>query len=164
MDYDSNWKTEFAIVKEQLLSKHLINKDRIEHIGSTSIPDMRAKPIIDIMVGLNDLKLKKQFEHELRAFSFYRLKVEKNDEIVFAKFKDKNFQMKTHFIHAVIYEGKKWNDLINFRNYLIKHEDARKEYIFLKESYLKSTNKGILDYTNYKENFIKNIIQRCEDT
>lgn len=60
LDYDSNWNTEFTRVKEQLNSTNLIDKDRIEHIGSTSIPRMRAKPIIDILIGVDNLSIKHQ--------------------------------------------------------------------------------------------------------
>ena len=49
-DYDPNWVIKFALIKEHL--SHVFNKKAlaIEHIGSTSIPNMKAKPIIDVLV------------------------------------------------------------------------------------------------------------------
>jgi GrpB-like predicted nucleotidyltransferase (UPF0157 family) len=55
VDYTPEWKDEFEKVQQTIMENTNINKDRIEHIGSTAIKDIPAKPIIDILVGVDEL-------------------------------------------------------------------------------------------------------------
>lgn len=55
-DYTLEWQKEFRRVKQDILVVTPIEQNRIEHIGSTAIKDMIAKPILDIVVGVDDSK------------------------------------------------------------------------------------------------------------
>lgn len=158
-DYNIEWADEFKKVKQGLIDSTGLRGERIEHIGSTAVQGMKAKPIIDILVGIDDLNqvdkfLMKSFGKE----GFLRLKVERPGEIVLAKFKDNTYQVKTHFIHLVEYQGELWNELILFRDCLNENEDARNQYLNIKEEFLKNKSEGILEYTNFKETFVKRIV------
>lgn len=122
---------------------------------------MSAKPIIDIVVGVDNLKsVDEELFNSFRKAGFLRLRVEKPNEIVLAKFTDETYQIKTHFIHLVQYQQEIWNNLIFFRDYLNSNEEARKEYLDIKTSYLKNTSSGIKEYTGFKEDFVKNIYNK----
>lgn len=54
--YTSRWKTMFETLKEELSEKLSVLSPSIEHIGSTSVEGLSAKPIIDIMIGVADNK------------------------------------------------------------------------------------------------------------
>lgn len=161
VDYDSGWKAEFERVKKDLMESTGLEEKRIEHIGSTAIKDLPAKPIIDLLVGVDDLEsVDKPLLQSFSKEGFLKLKVERPGEIVLAKFKDDSYQIKTHFIHLVEYQKLLWNDLIFFRDYLNKNENARKRYLNIKEEFLRSNSEGIKEYTDYKEAFVKEIIDK----
>ncbi len=159
--YTDEWPDEFTKIKNELLKHTQLEEYRIEHIGSTSIQGMSAKPIIDIVVGVDNLKtVDEALFNSFRKAGFLRLRVEKPKEIVLAKFTDEMYQVKTHFIHLVEYQQEIWNNLIFFRDYLNSNEKARKEYLDIKTTYLKNTSSGIKEYTDFKEDFVKYIYNK----
>lgn len=161
VNHDVEWGKEFLKVKREIYVNTSLEDDRIEHIGSTAILGMPAKPIIDILVGVDDLDLvDRSLFKSLDTIGFKRLQVERPVEIVLAKFKDSTFKVKTHFIHLVNFKEKLWNDFIFFRDYLNTHELARAEYLRVKKEYLSRNDKSIYDYTDYKESFVKEILER----
>lgn len=163
LPYDDAWKVEFKRIQEELLSYTKLTSNQIEHIGSTSIVGIRAKPIIDILVGVGNLEtLEKPFFKDIEKAGFYRLRVVRPNEIVCAKFLDNTFQVKTHFIHIVEYEGEKWRQLVFFRDYLRMNEDAKKQYEQLKESFFQTDFSGINSYTDYKEQFVQSILAKMK--
>ncbi|WP_188019666.1 GrpB family protein [Macrococcoides canis] len=78
----------------------------------------------------------------------------------FDKVKDNQFQVHTHFIHLVDKNGAKWNELIKFRDYLRKNEDAKLEYMTLKKSLSRLYAEDRAKYTDSKEVFVKSIINK----
>ncbi|CAM3303544.1 GrpB family protein [Nosocomiicoccus ampullae] len=161
IEYSPKWKDEFKRSKNLILDHTHIQENRIEHIGSTSIIGMSAKPIIDIVIGVDDLeKVDKTLFKELENAGFFRLKVNRPNEIVLAKFLDESYKVKTHFIHLVEYEKDLWHNLIFFRDYLNNNKEAREKYLDIKKKYVSKSSTGIIDYTNYKENFVKEIYKK----
>ncbi|MBU5466165.1 GrpB family protein [Virgibacillus sp. MSJ-26] len=159
--YTDQWHNEFLKVKKDIQSYTDINKERIEHIGSTSIKNMDAKPIIDIVVGVNDItKIDSSLISALNEIGFLRLRVEKPNDIVFARFTDKTYEEKTHYIHLVNYREALWNDLIFFRDYLNDNESERRKYIELKKNFIENEKGGIKEYTDYKEAFVRGIYNK----
>ena len=164
VDYTIEWADEFEKVKQVLIDSTGLADERIEHIGSTAIQGMPAKPVIDILVGIDDLDSVEQSLFQcFGKKGFLRLKVERSGEIVLAKFKDDSYQVKTHFIHLVEYRKQLWNNLIFFRDYLNENEEARRQYLNIKEEFLNNKSEGILEYTDFKETFVKRIISENMD-
>ncbi|WP_107937928.1 GrpB family protein (plasmid) [Ureibacillus chungkukjangi] len=127
--FDKEWKDEFNKTKTEIIQNTNLTPTQIEHIGSTSIEGIRAKPIIDILIGVDSLTtLDKAFFKDLQNIGFYRLKVERPNEIVCAKFTDETFEIKTHFIHIVEFEKEKWNQMLFFRDYLNINQDIKEQY------------------------------------
>lgn len=161
VDYNSDWKAEFERVKKDLMESTGLEGKRIEHIGSTAIKAMPAKPIIDLLVGVDNLEsVDKPLLQSFKKAGFLRLKVERPGEIVLAKFEDDSYQVKTHYIHLVEYQKPLWKNLIFFRDYLNSNEHARHRYLNIKEEFLRSNSLGIREYTDYKEAFVKEIIDK----
>lgn len=161
VEYSPKWKDEFERSKNLILDHTHIPENRIEHIGSTSIIGMLAKPIIDIVIGVDDLKkVDKTLFKELEKAGFFRLKVNRPNEIVLAKFLDESYKVKTHFIHLVEYKKDLWHNLIFFRDYLNSNKEDREKYLDIKKKYVSKSSTGIIDYTNYKENFVKEIYKK----
>lgn len=161
--YDKEWKEEFNKTKSEIIQHTNLKPNQIEHIGSTSIDGIRAKPIIDILIGVDSLTaLDKTFFKALQNAGFYRLKVERPNEIVCAKFTDETFETKTHFIHLVELEKEKWNQMLFFRNYLNTNQDVKEQYENLKESFFNTDLEGINSYTDYKEQFVQSIFEQMK--
>lgn len=161
VDYNSDWKAESERVKKDLMESTGLEENRIEHIGSTAIKAMPAKPIIDLLVGVDNLEsVDKPLLQSFKKAGFLRLKVERPGEIVLAKFEDDSYQVKTHFIHLVEYQKPLWKNLIFFRDYLNNNEYARHRYLNIKEEFLRSNSEGIREYTDYKEAFVNEIIDK----
>ncbi|VDH00471.1 dephospho-CoA kinase/protein folding accessory domain-containing protein [Lysinibacillus sphaericus] len=166
MDPQVGWKPEFQKTQQEIHEATGLDFKRIEHIGSTSINGIKAKPMIDIALGVDDIHhIPVELLKSLKSIQFYRLQVVLENEVVLAKFLDNGkLDTKTHIIHLVEYEGQKWNDLLSFRDQLNASELLAKEYEALKLSYLLTGNEDMDDYTLYKEDFVKRIVGRNKTT
>lgn len=159
VDPQVGWKEEFHKTQKEIHDATSIDFKYIEHIGSTSIHDIKAKPMIDFVVGVNDIKhVSPNIFKELKEIGFHRLRVALDNEIVIARFTDGTFDIKTHIIHLVDYQGEKWNDLVFFRNTLNSSRELRKEYERIKLSFIQHETGDMNDYTNYKEEFIMKVL------
>lgn len=103
----------------------------IRHVGSTAIPAIRAKPVVDIAVGATDLDAVKQKRVALeRAGFYYRPADDLPEQLLFAagSLYDGTGDEQTHFIHVVRADGTQWRDYNNFRDYMNAFPDAAKAY------------------------------------
>lgn len=131
----------------------------IQHVGSTSILAIKAKPIIDIVVAVDDFKDVLALESELGNDGFYnRPNVNIKDQLLFAcgSYYDGTGDLQTHFIHVVLTNSMEWTNYINFRDYLNKMPTVAKEYEDLKTSLAAATpvDKGRERYLRGKHDFI----------
>lgn len=111
----------------------------IQHVGSTSIPSIKAKPIIDIALAVDDFDDILGFEKELKNAGFYyrpNAQVMIKNQLLFAcgNFYKGTGDLQTHFIHVVRTNSVDWINYINFRDYLNNTPSVAKEYEDLKVS------------------------------
>lgn len=109
----------------------------IQHVGSTSVPSIAAKPIIDIAVAAVSFDAVLAHEKELREAGFYyRPGDDMQSQRLFAcgSYYNGTGDMQTHFIHVVPAGSMEWINYINFRDYLNKTPSAASEYEKLKLS------------------------------
>jgi GrpB-like predicted nucleotidyltransferase (UPF0157 family) len=162
--YSNEWHEEFKRVKQKIQDHTNIEIGRIEHIGSTAIKDMVAKPILDIVMAVDDVNNIDHFIIDgLNKIGFLRLRVDRPAEIIFAKFSDETYLEKTHYLHIVEYDKDLWNNLIFFRDYLNSNATVREEYKNLKKDYIQKNCSGIAEYTDHKEQFVKDIYNKREN-
>ncbi|MGG0642999.1 GrpB family protein [Sporosarcina gallistercoris] len=161
VEHQVGWQEEFQKTRQAVHEATGLRFDQIEHIGSTSIKGIKAKPMIDIALGVDDIHMVSvELLRSLKSIQFYRLQVALENEVVLAKFLDNGkLDKKTHIIHLVKYEGQKWNDLLSFRDHLNASESLAKEYERLKLSYLSKGNGDMNDYTRFKEDFVRRIVE-----
>ena len=125
----------------------------IQHVGSTSIPSIKAKPIIDIAVAVDSFDDILAFEKELKAGGFhYRPKANIEGQLLFASGSsyEGTGDLQTHFIHVVLANSMEWINYINFRDYLNSTPSAAKAYENLKLSLAKEVPAG-----NGREKYFK---------
>jgi len=160
ISYKPAWKKLYK--KEEELLHHALSKyvSDIQHVGSTSVPGVKSKPIIDIAVGVKSLKIGKKFIGPLKKMGYeYMGNAGVRGRLFFAKGSRKN---RTHYLHVEKLNSKNWQNHIIFRNYLRSHKNAIKEYNELKERLAKEFKNDRDQYTSKKEFFIRKIIKKCQ--
>ncbi|WP_409250875.1 GrpB family protein [Bacillus sp. SCS-153A] len=156
-DWGKLYKTEKHLL-EIILGDSVVD---IQHFGSTAISGMKAKPILDLLIGVNSIKDIEQFDTaRLKQEGYYHLpRVNIEGKQVFAKFIDLESLTKTHILHVVEYEGKWWKEHITFRDYLNSHPSAAKEYEALKIRLAEEHPDDEAAYTSKKKQFVDNILK-----
>lgn len=175
-DHDFAWNKEAERTIKVLKGILGSNAKEIEHIGSTAINTIKAKPIIDIVVATTDFANILQYNRELEACGFYyRCAVDKEyknikGEIDFnvidirqllyacGGFYDGSNNLQTHFIHVVKTDSIEWRNYIKFRDYLNANPSAAKEYENLKTQLYTEYANDRYEYTARKHKFIARII------
>ena len=151
----SNWAREEIAFLSALLSGY---NPTINHIGSTAVPDICAKPIIDIIVEVSAdidwLSIKPIME-----CSGYICMSESEGRVSFNKgYTPDGYAEKVFHIH---FHKTGDNDEILFRDYLIAHPEVAKEYERLKLSLLPKYKNNRDGYTDAKSEFVLQIIKRA---
>jgi GrpB-like predicted nucleotidyltransferase (UPF0157 family) len=164
VSYNPNWPQMFEQEKKHLLNclpNELIR--RIEHFGSTAIPNLSAKPIIDILVEVTPLEETKiKIAHILESQGYdYFWRPTWGDDIppFYAWFIKRDSKgHRTHHIHMVENNFEHWDRLF-FRDYLIEHPDIAEEYQKLKLRLAKDYLNDRIAYTKEKTEFIVKVTQ-----
>ena len=99
----------------------------IQHVGSTSVPGLMAKPIIDIVVGMRDLRDLDPYVEELAQKNIREAMQDLPGQRLFVT-GDFDANTRTHHIHAVVWNSIAWKNYIRFRDYLRTFEEKRMTY------------------------------------
>ncbi|MGI9430669.1 MAG: GrpB family protein [Myxococcota bacterium] len=166
--YDPAWPQVFERERDHLWSclPHDLVK-RIEHFGSTAVPGLAAKPIVDILVEVADLEeTKRRIAPVLEAQGYdYFWRPSWGDDIppFYAWFikRDEN-GARTHHIHMVEADFEHWDRLL-FRDYLVQHPDVATEYADLKSSLSEHHDGDRVAYTLAKTKFILSVTARAKE-
>lgn len=160
-EHEKEWEIEAqnTIVRLKEILGDVI-KD-IQHVGSTSILTIKAKPIIDIALAVDDFDDILAYEKKLKDAGFYyrpNAQASLRDQLLFAcgNFYDGTGELQTHFIHVVKTNSMDWINYINFRDYLNKTPSAAKAYEDLKVSLTQQApvDSGREKYLKGKHDFI----------
>ena len=161
--YDPCWPELFDKERRHLLSclpADLVK--RIEHFGSTAVPGLSAKPIVDILVEVADLEeTRMRIAPILEAQGydyFWRPSNDDGKPPFYAWFikRDQNGN-RTHHIHMVeLSFGHHWDRLL-FRDYLIAHPEIARQYGDLKERLAHTHHRDRVAYTKAKSDFITRV-------
>lgn len=129
----------------------------IEHVGSTSVPGLAAKPIIDIMVGLPDFAQADSLVPQVQSLS-YEYVPQFEVEMPFRRyFRKETAGVRTHHIHMVATSSEFWNRHLSFRDYLRAHANVAAEYAILKRKLAEQEWQDMNAYAASKTEFIRRI-------
>ncbi len=165
--YDPRWPELFAEERDHLLAclPHDLVR-RIEHFGSTAVPGLPAKPIVDMLVEVTSLEeTKERIAPILEAQGydyFWRPSSGDSTPPFYAWFikRDPNGN-RTHHIHMVEADFEHWDRLL-FRDYLIEHPDIAQEYSALKAKLSERHDKDRVAYTAAKTEFIRTTAEQAK--
>src|SRR4030095_9936653 len=102
---------------------------RIEHVGSTAVPGLPAKPVIDIMAPVRDLESSRPALAALRAIGYCYAPYK--TEVMHWLCKP-GFELRTHHLHLVPLNSRLWAERLAFRNLLIADPSIARDYAALK--------------------------------
>ncbi|WP_297297684.1 GrpB family protein [uncultured Brachyspira sp.] len=161
VDYDPNWKNLY--IEEESKIKNIINDIliSIHHIGSTSIENLKAKPIIDILAVVYDINKVDCYNDDFANIGY---KAMGENGIAKRRFFMKDYiddnGTKKRFSHIHIFDINNKFDIerhLAFRDFVRSNKNIAEEYVKIKLEALKNCNNDIELYCNYKDKFIKDI-------
>jgi GrpB-like predicted nucleotidyltransferase (UPF0157 family) len=153
--YDSSWPMRFreeAEILRRALSAWLTGA--IEHIGSTAVPGLAAKPVIDIMAGVQALEDSRPAIAAAIELGYCHAPYQAELEHWFCK---PSPAFRTHYLHLIPVGSTQWRRPIAFRNYLRAHADVAGEYEALKRRLAQEHRLDREAYTQAKRPFIDRI-------
>ena len=166
--YDPRWPELFRQEKDHLLSclpSDLIR--RVEHFGSTAVPGLAAKPIVDLLVEVIDLQATQvRIAPVLEAQGydyFWRPTHGDNGPPFYAWFikRDPDTGIRTHHVHMVEASFTEHWDRLLFRDYLIEHPEVAREYGALKARLALAFSNDREAYTRGKTEFVTDVTERA---
>lgn len=153
--YNKDWKNLFDIEKDLISSATQNSNIQIEHIGSTSIEGLSAKPIIDILIGVPDFSKANDFIAPIETCNYTYISVYE-DTMLYRRFFTKSTENKrTHQIHLVELNSPFWIRHLAFRNFLREHQEEKEAYNTLKCELAEKEWEDINDYADAKTEFIR---------
>lgn len=162
-DYDESWPKAAAQSIVQLKNIFQNAAVDIQHVGSTSIVGIKAKPILDIAVAVRRFADVWPLIPKLEENSF--LHRPQNDDAgqIFFSCGDFTADIRTHHIHVVLFGSDEWNGYIRFRDFLNANPHRRREYEALKLSSMQKYPNDRVSYTDSKAAFIQSVIAEAGD-
>lgn len=123
--HDDTWPQEAARTIRQLREILGATAVDIQHVGSTAIPLIEAKPILDLAVGVRALAdLQPALPALERQGFLFRGEMVPGERLLVMGTAD----TRTHHIHVVVWNGERWRDYLNFRDYLNAHPGKALQY------------------------------------
>jgi GrpB-like predicted nucleotidyltransferase (UPF0157 family) len=158
VEYDLNWPAMFDQEREKLETVLGDLVVTIEHIGSTAVPGLAAKPIIDLLVGvrsLNEARLRCIDPlHSLGYSHITDYEAWLPSELFFRKRVPGPWTHHVHMMEPSDSRGR-WDEFLLFRDYLRGHPEAVSEYAELKRSAAVTAGDDIEIYRNAKNTFVE---------
>jgi len=154
--YNPEWAKSFEEEKSKLQKAFSGRLLSIEHVGSTAVPGLAAKPLIDMMAAIPALSQYHEYVEELHKFGYEYMPGRVFDDRVF--FPKGPRSKRTHHLNLVEVGSEQWHTTLNFRDYLRDHADKRKEYQELKENLAKLYPNNCEAYTKAKNQFIQDVL------
>lgn len=155
------WKTAFEKTKILLEKKvgHLVLE--IQHIGSTSIQGMIAKPILDVALAYEDRKVVKDCMPILEEMG-YEFKGDGGENGGHVFLLCSSPDVRIHHLHLVPIDGLQWAKYLNFRDYLKAYPEQAKAYAKVKQELAQEYPNSRKDYTRKKTIYVQNIFDQIE--
>lgn len=156
--YDPSWPERFD--EERALLVGAIDDyltGTVEHVGSTAVPGLPAKPVIDIMAGVANLRASRPAIAILERLDYCYFPYRGDVMHWFCK---PSPQFRTHHLHLVPFRSSLWVERIAFRDYLREHSEAAADYADLKQRLAERYRFDREGYTDAKTAFVRRIVER----
>lgn len=162
MPYQEEWKenAESAIEKlKQLLGDAAVD---IQHVGSTAISSIHAKPILDLVVGVRRLDDILPYVELLKQHHIIFRGKDTPGQFLFV-IGDFEEDTRTHHIHVVKWNGTQWKHYIHFRDYLNTYPEKSKLYGDCKKRLALQFSADRKQYTAGKQDLIEQLLKEADE-
>jgi len=147
----------FRKQRERLIK--LLGNQEIHHIGSTAVPGLGGKGIIDIMIALEDWEERKEIIKRLKTTGFTYIRPRDKGRVFISQPGETKYSG-TH-IHLVKRGKREYKNLLFFRDFLRKHGKDAQEYGLQKMRLLDQAQGNRAVYKKLKEKYIKSILKHA---
>jgi GrpB-like predicted nucleotidyltransferase (UPF0157 family) len=156
--YDARWPGLFTAERDRLLQLFPAQLLAIEHIGSTAVPGMPAKPVIDLLAGVESMRVADEvFEPLLQ--NGYTTSRAFNDMLPARRwFMRASEGRRTHHLHVVVMGSREWVDRVRFRDVMRSRTDLACAYADLKHQLAAKHRSDREAYTDAKSEFIERVL------
>lgn len=162
-DYDPRWPGMYNVEAKRLIAAlppRLVV--RIEHFGSTAIPGLAAKPIIDILIAVSSIEEAREQTPALMEELGYAFWADnpKRDRLFFVKGLPPSAPQRTHHVHMTELDGDMWRRLL-FRDFLRDHSEEAGRYGALKQDLAARFQSDREAYTDAKSAYVDQIMAKA---
>ena len=156
VEYDHRWPVLFAGEKALVVAAAGVPPERVEHIGSTAVPGLGAKPIIDLLVGVSKVEDAQREVGALEGLGYDWRGETVPDTLYLRKAEPRRFNL-----HLTQWKGKFWIDHLLFRDFLCKHPEKARQYQELKRELMSRLASDPPAYNDGKTSFIESVVQQA---
>jgi GrpB-like predicted nucleotidyltransferase (UPF0157 family) len=154
--HQREWRAAFAGEKNRLTLLLGESALRIEHVGSTAVPDLPSKPVIDVAIAVRSFAVINPWPAILKeaGYTYFGDREGRGDHF-FAKGPD---EMRTFYVHVVPIESDRWRDYLKFRDTLLANSPTRVAYADLKRLAAENHAGSRSAYTEAKDAWIRRVL------
>jgi GrpB-like predicted nucleotidyltransferase (UPF0157 family) len=162
--YDSSWPREFDVEARRISAAFGCWAVRVEHVGSTAVPGLDAKPIIDIQVSVPWLQVRERFSEPLLRMGYTHVPLGDFDR-VYPFFCRPSTWPSTHHVHVCEVGSEQEASHLAFRDYLREDPKIAAEYVVLKRRLAQLHDGATIEsrerYSLAKSEFVASVLARA---
>ncbi len=147
---------------ERELRKKIDKDIPIDHVGSTAIPDMIGKNIIDVLVGAKDQVQFQELAKILCEMGYFPSKNSRNEIYQFFASREEETGSGDVHIHLVMLNTNRYNEFLILRNYLLNNKDEALAYANCKREIIKNITAERKEYRSIKSEYVTKLLERAK--
>lgn len=156
--YDPQWPAEYATEEARIVGACRGLQIRLEHIGSTAVPGLDAKPIIDILAGCPPRADRADYIAALRQLGYEH----KGAFGIPGRNYFRRGSPRSHHVHMVSWSSAFWRDQLTFRDALRADDSLRRQYAALKRDLARTFSDDVEQYAGAKGPFIASVLRHVQ--
>lgn len=160
-NYKENQKKYKEVLKK--LRKRIDKKIPIDHVGSTALPNMYGKNIIDILIGVREEIDMDKYSGILKELGYFPGKHNYGIYRFFAS-TEKETKIGDVHIHLVYINSDRYRDFITLRDYLLINKEEKKAYSEFKKSIINNGNNARNEYKLIKSKYVNELLKRAKNS
>ena len=157
VDYNRLWPKLFEREAERLSSGITLKIHCIEHFGSTSVPGMAGKPVVDLLIGVDDMAQAHRVAEQIVGLGYENF----GEALVPGRVYLRRRGTVNFNAVVVVYLGDRWNYFISVRDYLRAHPEEVNGYSRAKKAAVEAGETMFLSYSYKKGPFLKELAERA---
>ncbi len=157
VEHDPEWLTLGADAVQEIRQAVCDLIADVQHVGSTAVPDLPAKPILDIVIAVDRTDAIAELLPRLTGLGYID-RGDGGDEGGWLLVRESSPNVRTIHLHVVERDDPQWSNYLRFRDLLRDNPDLRQQYADLKERLRKEFPNDRESYTAAKDEFVRGVL------